>query len=67
MDDDESSKLRRQAALKRKQLAALLCSQRQHGNWSNAVKLVRSAVDVRDKPQNNSNSLFVKKKGKRNE
>jgi hypothetical protein len=67
MDDDESSKLRRLAAVKRKQLRALLCSNRQHGDTSNAVKVVKSAVDIRAKPQKNKHSRFLKKRKKSKE
>jgi hypothetical protein len=67
MDDDESSKVRKLAAVKRKQLGALLCSQRQHGDMSNAVKVVKSAVDMRAKPQKENHSVFLKKRRKSKE
>lgn len=67
MDDDESSKLRRLCAVKRKQLGALLCSHCEHGDTSNAVKVAKSAIDIRAKPQKNKHSLFLKKRKKSKE
>ncbi|PNF41284.1 hypothetical protein B7P43_G01468 [Cryptotermes secundus] len=67
MDDDESNKLRRLASVKRKQLGALLCSHRQHGDMSNAVNVAKSAVDIRAKPQKNRHNLFLKNRRKNKE
>ncbi|GFG31248.1 hypothetical protein Cfor_06776 [Coptotermes formosanus] len=60
LDHNESSKLRRLAAVKRKELGALLSKPVNHCNMSNAVNLLKSAVNIRVRPQNR-NSVFLKK------
>jgi hypothetical protein len=67
MDDEESSKVRRLVTLRRKQLGALLSSCHRHGDKSNAVKVVKSAVDIRAKPQNNKHSQFPNRRSKSKE
>lgn len=47
--------------MKRKQLQALLSRPRQHCDVSNAVKVVKSAVDVRVKPGKKKISVFKKR------
>jgi hypothetical protein len=61
MDDDATSKLRRLTTLKRKQLGALLSTCLQHDDTSSAVKVAKSAVDIRARPQNNKHRLLLKR------
>jgi hypothetical protein len=63
MDDSESSRLRKVAAVKRKQLAALLSRHRQHCNTGSAVTVVKSAVDIRIRPRRNK-TVFLKRERK---
>jgi hypothetical protein len=67
MDDEESRKVRRLATLRRKQLGALLSSCHRRGNMSSAVKVAKSAVDIRAKPQKNKHSRFPDRRSKSKE
>jgi hypothetical protein len=67
MDEEESSRVRRLASLKRKQLAALLSSSHERGIVSSAVKTVKSAVDIRAKPQKNKPGHFPSRRSKSKE
>lgn len=60
LDHSESSKLSRLAAIKRKELGALLSKPINLCSMSNAVNVLKSAVSIRVRPQNR-NTVFLKK------